>query len=97
MDRGREVVPVHPELKRLLGTQCYPSFAAIPEVPSLAVIFHRGDAAVEAVHEAISAGVRGIWLQEGFVSKAARTFARDHGAEYIEDRDIKTELLLARR
>ncbi len=95
--RNREVVPVNPNYETVLDRPCYASLADIPVPPLLAVVFRKAEHCPEVVRDAIKAGVNGIWLQTGIVSKPARHLARDHGIDFIEDRCIKVEMMLARR
>lgn len=97
MNHGREVVPVNPNHDELLGQPCYPNLVSIPEPPALAVVFRKPEDAPSVVRDAVQAGVRGIWLQQGITSRIAREIARDHGLDFVEDRCIKIEMMMSRR
>ena len=96
-NHGRDIIPVNPKHEELLGQTCYPDLASIPgPPPPLAVVFRKSDDAPAVVEDAIRAGVRGVWLQQGITSKPARDLARDHGIDFVEDRCIKIELMMNR-
>ncbi len=59
--------PVNPSREEVDGRRCYPSIADLPETPELAVIVVRASRAVEAIQEAIDAGVAAlVILTAGF-------------------------------
>ena len=96
-DRGKQIVPINPNFEELLGETSYPDLVSVPEPPAVAIVFRRPEACPAIVRDAIQAGVRGIWLQQGITSYQCRQLALDHGLDYIEDRCYKVELMLARR
>jgi acyl-CoA synthetase (NDP forming) len=52
------VYPVNPTRDEIQGLRAYPSLAALPEVPELAIVAVPGEDAVEAVQACAGAGVR---------------------------------------
>jgi acyl-CoA synthetase (NDP forming) len=52
------VYPVNPSRDELQGLRAYPSLAALPEVPELAIVAVAGARALEAVEDCARAGVR---------------------------------------
>lgn len=64
--RGR-VYPVNPRRDEVLGLRCWPSLAALPEVPELAVVVLPAAAVAAAVRECGAAGVKvAIVYSSGF-------------------------------
>ncbi len=64
---GGTVYPVNPKRASVLGVKAYPSVAALPERPDLAVIAIPAPAVPSAVRDCASAGVRGaIIISAGF-------------------------------
>ena len=90
---GKTIVPVNPSADEILGEPCYPALASIPEPPPVAIIFRRSEHCPGIVADAIAAGVRGVWLQQGITSDAARRLAGEHGLDYVEDRCFKVEMM----
>ncbi|MCW0213920.1 MAG: acetate--CoA ligase family protein [Pseudonocardia sp.] len=66
------VYPVNPRRTEVQGERCWPSLAALPEVPELAVIAVPAQAAVQAVRECAEQGVRAaVILSAGFAEAGA--------------------------
>ena len=64
--RGK-VFPINPKRSEVQGFTAYPSMAALPESPEVAVIVVPGDLALQAVEECAQAGVRvAIVMASGF-------------------------------
>jgi acyl-CoA synthetase (NDP forming) len=64
--RGK-VYPINPKRTEAQGFKTYPDFAALPEVPEIALIVVPGDLAMQAVEEAARAGVKvAIVMASGF-------------------------------
>lgn len=97
LQRGKQVLPVNPNYKTVLGQSCYPDLKSLPEPPQVVVVFRKAEACPEVAREAVAVGARGLWLQMGITSPKARQIASDHGLDYVEDRCIKTEMIMSRR
>ncbi len=54
-----DVYVVNPAADEILGVKCYPSIAALPKVPDLAVLTLPADPAIEVVRDCAAAGVPG--------------------------------------
>ena len=83
---GYRVIPVNPNETEVLGEKAYPSLADVPEKIDLVDIFRRSDEAGKAVDEAIAAGAKAVWLQEGVIDHAAAERAHDAGLLVVMDR-----------
>jgi predicted CoA-binding protein len=70
-DRGKRIVPVHPEAHRVLGEDGYPTLADIPFEVDCVDVFRRSSAAGEFADQAVRIGARGVWFQLGVVDEAA--------------------------
>lgn len=88
---GKEVVPVNPKHRQVLGRKCYGSLAEVPGPIDLVDVFRRGEACPEVVREAIAVGAKGVWLQSGIVSEEARRLAREAGIDFVQDRCLMVE------
>jgi acetate---CoA ligase (ADP-forming) len=61
------IYPINPARSELQGLKSYPSLAALPEVPELALVIVSGEAAVAAVDECAARGVKvAVILASGF-------------------------------
>jgi len=85
---GYRIIPVNPNETEVLGEKAYSSLAEIPEKVDIVDIFRRSEFVPEIVEEAIRAGARSVWMQEGVIHEEAARRARDAGLIVIMDRCI---------
>jgi predicted CoA-binding protein len=83
--------PVNPAYDEVLGVECYPSLADLPEVPDVVDIFRRHDAIPGVVDEAIDVGAKVVWFQLGLRHDEAAQNAIDAGLRVVQDRCLKIE------
>ncbi len=83
---GYRVIPVNPNETEVFGEKAYPDLASVPEKIDLVDVFRRSDEAGKAVDEAIAAGAKAVWLQEGVIDRAAAQRALDAGLLVVMDR-----------
>ena len=76
---GYKIIPVNPNETEVLGEKAFEKLADVPEKIELVDIFRRSDEAGKAVDEAIEAGAKAVWLQEGVIDEAAAKRAEDAG------------------
>jgi acetate---CoA ligase (ADP-forming) len=77
--RGR-IYPINPNRAEIQGLTSYPSLAALPEVPELALVIVGGDAAVAAVDECAARGVKtAIVIASGYGETGAEGRAVQDG------------------
>lgn len=76
--RGKRIVPIHPDAPTVLGEQGYASLADVPFDIDVVDVFRRSEHAGEFVDQAIAIGARGVWLQLGVIDEDA--FARAEAA-----------------
>lgn len=88
---GYRVIPVNPEIEMGLGEKAYPTLAAIPEKVDLANVYRRDEDIPAVVDDAIAAGVKYLWIQEGIVHKEAAEKAERAGIRVVMDRCIYKE------
>ena len=84
--QGYRVIPVNPNETEVLGERAYPSLADVPEQVELVDIFRRSSEAGRAVDEAIRAGAKAVWLQDGVIDRAAAERALAAGLLVVMDR-----------
>ncbi len=92
LESEARVYAVNPGREEVLGLQCYPSVAALPETPDVAMFLVGHERVEAAVAEALAAGVRalvvpGIGAEAGAAGAAVRdrvgAVAREAGATMI--------------
>jgi uncharacterized protein len=90
---GYRIIPVNPVLKEVLGEPCYPSLAAYGKPVDIVDVFRNPDAVPAIVEEAIAAGAKAVWLQEGVKHPQAAKKAEEAGLLVVQDRCIKKVLV----
>jgi len=88
---GKEVIPVNPNLTRVMGLKCYPSLEAIPGQIDVVDVFRRPEHCADVVRSALAVGAKGVWLQSGIVNEEAERIARDAGIDFVQDRCMKVD------
>jgi hypothetical protein len=85
--QGYRIIPVNPNLTEVLGERAYPAVTAIPNEIAIDVveIFRRPEHVPLVVEEAIAAGAKVVWMQQGIVHEAAATRAEDAGLTVVMD------------
>ena len=90
-EKGYRIIPVNPNETEVLGEKVYASLADVPEKFELVNVFRRSEEAGAVVDEAIRAGAKAVWLQEGVIDGAAAKRALDAGLLVVMDRCILKE------
>ena len=83
--RGKRIVPVHPDAPEVLGEQGYPTLADVPFPVDVVDVFRRSEAAGEFADQAVAVGARGVWFQLGVVDHEAFERTRDAGVPMVMD------------
>lgn len=81
--RGREVLPVHPEVRDIDGVPCFRAVADLPARVGGLVLVVPPAQTEKLVIEAAAAGIRRVWMQQGADSPAALAFCAAHGVSTI--------------
>ncbi len=89
--KGFEIIPVNPRESEILGEKAYPDLASISKNIDIVDVFRRPEDTPAVVVDAVKAGARYIWLQEGIVSREAYGLAERSGIPIIMDRCLKKE------
>ena len=82
------VYPVNPDLEAVMGIQCYPDIASLPNTPELGIVCSAPDLAPKYVEECGEAGILGIIIvtagfkEAGEDGKALEQQIRDIRAKY---------------
>jgi uncharacterized protein len=83
--RGKRIVPVHPEAHRVLGEDGYPTLADIPFEVDVVDVFRRSEAAGEFADQAVAIGAKGVWFQLGVVDDEAFRRTTEAGVPMVMD------------
>ncbi|GAA1924800.1 CoA-binding protein [Nocardioides hwasunensis] len=69
--RGKRIVPIHPDATEVLGEQGYASLADVPFPIDVVDVFRRSEAAGEFADQAVAVGAKGVWFQLGVIDADA--------------------------
>jgi predicted CoA-binding protein len=83
--RGKRIVPVHPDAPTVLGEQGYATLADVPFAIDVVDVFRRSEAAGEFADQAVAVGAQGIWFQLGVLDPAAYDRAAAAGVPMVMD------------
>jgi uncharacterized protein len=82
-DKGYDAAPVNPQATAIDGQPCYRSLRDLPEPVGAALVVTPPAASGQVVQDAVAAGIRHIWLQQGAVSPDALQICREQGIEPV--------------
>jgi uncharacterized protein len=84
-ERGKRIVPIHPQAPTVLGEQGYPTLADVPFPIDVVDVFRRSDAAGEFADQAVAVGARGVWFQLGVIDEDAFRRTTEAGTPMVMD------------
>jgi uncharacterized protein len=84
-DRGKRIVPIHPDAPIVLGEQGYATLADVPFPIDCVDVFRRSEAAGRFADEAVAVGARGVWFQLGVVDMDAYQRTTAAGVPMVMD------------
>ena len=85
LDQGYRIIPVNPDEQEVFGIPCYPDIGSVPEPVEFVNVFRRPEYCADVARQAVAAGAKALWLQQGIISRDARRIAEDAGVTYVED------------
>jgi uncharacterized protein len=88
-EQGYRIVPVNPTEDEVLGEQAYETVDQIPEKADVVDVFLPPDKTPDIAEDAVKAGAKVLWLQEGIENEEARRIAEEGGLVYVADRCMK--------
>lgn len=83
---GYRVIPVNPAVAEVLGERSYASVRDVPEKVDVVDVFRKAEAVPEVVEDAIAAGAKAVWMQDGIVHNEAAERARAAGLQVVMNR-----------
>ena len=90
---GKDVIPVNPNYRSVLGRRCYASLDQVPGPVDVVNVFRRPEHCAEVARQAVAVGAKGLWLQAGIASEEAQRIAAEAGIDFVQDRCMKVELM----
>jgi uncharacterized protein len=82
-DNGYGVFPVHPELKQIIGIDCFKSPEDIINKVNCAIIILSPENTEIVISDLINYGIKKIWIQQRSESEKAIKMCNDNGIEVI--------------
>ena len=89
--QGFKIIPVNPKEKEILGEKAYPDLSSIPEKFEIVDIFRKSEHVPAIVDEAIKAGAKVVWMQQGVINHDAAIKASENGLTVVMDRCMLKE------
>ena len=83
--QGYRVIPVNPRGGEILGEKVYEKLADVPEAIDVVDVFRPSDETPAVAKDAVAAGAKVLWLQEGISSEEAERVASEGGLEVVMD------------
>jgi uncharacterized protein len=83
--QGYRVIPVNPTASEIMGETSYPDLQSVPEKIDIVQVFRKPEDVPPVVDDAIQAGAKVIWMQEGIVHEEAAEKARQAGLQVVMD------------
>lgn len=90
-EHGYEVIPVNPAIESWMGRKSYPDLKSVLQRIDVVDVFRRSEAVPGIVEQAIAAGAKALWLQEGVVNGGAARKAEGAGLLVVMDRCMMKE------
>lgn len=77
------VYPINPRADEIEGLKAYPDLASLPELPHGISIITPPTITEQVVEQAVSLGIKHIWMQPGAESAKAVDHARENGVNIV--------------
>ncbi|HIH44196.1 MAG TPA: CoA-binding protein [Candidatus Methanoperedenaceae archaeon] len=90
-EQGYSVICVNPTIESVFGGKCYRSLLDVPVKIDVADVFRRSEDMPPVAKEAIKAGARVLWMQEGIYSREAAEEAARNGLTVVWNRCMMKE------
>lgn len=85
-EQGYRIIPINPFADEILDEKVFKSVEEVPEEIDVVLVFRPGEETPEIVEEAIDAGAKAVWLQEGIKNDEAAGIAKDAGLDFVMDK-----------
>ncbi|MEW6128393.1 MAG: CoA-binding protein [Acidobacteriota bacterium] len=83
--KGYRIIPVNPFETQVLNEKAYATLVDVPYEIDLVNIFRRSQEAGQFVDQAITLGIKAVWMQDGVIDTAAAKRAVDEGLDVVMD------------
>jgi len=83
--RGKRIVPIHPQAQTVLGEPGYRVLEDVPFPIDVVDVFRRSEFAGEFADQAVKVGARGVWFQLGVIDHEAFERTIEAGVPMVMD------------
>jgi predicted CoA-binding protein len=83
--RGKRIVPIHPDANEVLGEKGYPTLADVPFAVDVVDVFRRSEFAGAFADQAVEIGAKGVWFQLGVIDEDAFERTTEAGVAMVMD------------
>lgn len=90
-EHGYKIIPVNPDVKKILEEKSYPDLFSIPEKIDVVDIFRKVEAIPGIVDEAIRIKAKVVWMQLGLAHNESAQKAMDAGLKVVQSKCMKVE------
>jgi len=80
---GKTAYPINPRASTIEGLTAYPDLASLPQKPHGVSIITPPQITEQVVRQAVSLGIRHLWMQPGAESREAVEYARKNGVNVV--------------
>lgn len=84
--KGFRIIPVNPRGGEILGEKVYEKLSDVPEEIDVVDVFRPSEETPGVAEDAVKAGAKVLWLQEGISSDEAERIASEGGLKVVMDR-----------
>lgn len=81
--KGYHLIPVNPAAETVEGDRCYPTLLNLPVRVDGALVVAPPEQTLQIVRDAVAAGIRRVWLQQGAESQEAIDVCKEAGVSVV--------------
>jgi predicted CoA-binding protein len=82
-EKGMKIIPVNPEATEIMGETVYKNVSSLPDEVKGIIVMTRKEKTASVVKEALTKGIKEIWIQQMADSKEALVELKESGINYI--------------
>jgi predicted CoA-binding protein len=86
--KNYKIIPVNPNINKIEGVKCYPSFSDIDKTVKSAIIMTPPSESLKVLKEALQAGIKNIWVQQKAESQEMMLFIKNNNIKCITNECI---------
>jgi len=88
---GYTIYPVNPKIEKWNGLKVYDSVVDLPVKVDIVDVFRRSSEVTPLARDAVTAGAKVLWLQQGVINEEAAEIALEAGIKVVMDSCIMVE------